>query len=112
MTRQIVKMLKAVVCAAVVLSCLIASSPARAQVAVEVEVFPPPAFIATAVPVYHEGRAAYWYRNRWYYREGRAWRYYHVEPVYLREYRGRYHEHFRPYYYGRAHEGGYRHYRW
>ena len=104
MTRTLVKMLKGALCVGVVGSCLLAA-PAQAQVVVE---FVPPAeFVATAAPVYFEGHAAYWYRNRWYYREGRAWRYYHEEPAHLRSHRERWEppRHF----YGRAHEGGYRH---
>jgi len=69
-----------------VASCL-ASTPVRAGI--EIEFFPPPVFIATARPVYFEGHAAYWYRNRWHYREGREWRTYREEPRYLREYRTR-----------------------
>ena len=42
--------------------------------------YPPEAFIATAQPVYYEGRASYWYGNRWYYRDGNRWGYYRNEP--------------------------------
>jgi hypothetical protein len=101
------KTLKGVLCVAVIAASCLVALPARAQI--EVEVFPPAEFIATAAPVYHEGRAAYWYRNRWYYREGRNWRYYHEEPAFLRDHRTR-HEPVRQYY-GRAHEGGYRRHR-
>jgi len=88
---------------ATLLSLLVA--PAHAQV--EVVVSPPAWFLATAWPVYFEGHAAYWYGDRWYYRDGGAWRYYHEEPGHLRDYRGR-HEPQRQFY-GRAHGGGYRH---
>jgi hypothetical protein len=80
------------------------SAPALAQVEVVVE--PPPAFLATAEPVYFEGRAAYWYGGRWFYRDGRAWRNYREEPGYLREWRG--HREPARQYYGREHGGGYR----
>jgi hypothetical protein len=80
MNRSLVTMLTGVVVA----SCL-ASAPARAGV--EIEIFPPAAFIATATPVYFEGHAAYWYGSRWHYREGRSWRIYREEPRFLREYR-------------------------
>ncbi len=60
----------------------------RARPVVQV-VIPPPSFLATAVPVYYQGRPAYWYQNRWYYRDGRNWQYYNDEPVYLRDYRVR-----------------------
>jgi hypothetical protein len=65
----------------------LASTPARAQI--EVSLFPPAAFIATSSPVYYEGHAAYWYGNRWQYREGGNWHSYREEPSYLRESRGR-----------------------
>jgi hypothetical protein len=74
---------------------------------VGVDVYPPGAFIATASPVYFEGRAAYWYGNRWWYRDGGAWRFYGNEPAYLRSYRARVPAPARQYY-GRAHGGGYR----
>ena len=82
MNRSLVTMLTGVVVA----SCL-ASAPARAGV--QVRIFPPAAFMATATPVYFEGHAAYWYGNSWHYRDGRNWRTYRVEPRYLREYRTR-----------------------
>jgi hypothetical protein len=48
---------------------------------------PPPGFVATASPVYYEGHPAYWYGNRWYYRDGAGWGAYRSEPGYLRNYR-------------------------
>ncbi len=63
------------------------STPAEAQPRVEISLFPPVTFRATTRPVYYEGRAAYWYGNRWYYRDGREWRYYREEPEHLRNYR-------------------------
>jgi hypothetical protein len=62
--------------------------PARSS-AQEVVVAPPAEYLATAEPVYYEGHPAYWYGNRWYYRNGAAWGYYHDEPGFLRDYRGR-----------------------
>lgn len=50
--------------------------------------YPPSAYIATAAPVYYGGRPAYWYGNRWYYREGANWSYYRNEPPYLAARRG------------------------
>jgi hypothetical protein len=41
---------------------------------------PPAAFIATTEPVYYEGHAAYWYHDRWYYRDGARWSHYDREP--------------------------------
>jgi hypothetical protein len=84
---------------AVVASCL-ASTPARAGV--EIQIFPPSWFIATARPVYYEGHASYWYGNRWHYRDGGRWRSYNDEPRYLREYRGR--REPERHYYEREHE--------
>jgi hypothetical protein len=63
------------------------STPARAQV--EVSLFPPAAFVATSSPTYYEGHAAYWYGNRWQYRDRGNWHSYREEPSYLRESRGR-----------------------
>jgi hypothetical protein len=61
-----------------------AATPAEAQYAP-----PPPEVIATLVPVYHEGHAAYWYNGYWHYRDGHgAWAYYHEEPAFLRDWRG------------------------
>jgi hypothetical protein len=99
------KALKSVFCAAAIAACL---APLGAQAQVEVEVYPPAAYVATAAPVYYEGRPHYWYGGRWYYREARAWRSYREEPGWLRERRE--HEHWEPqrHYYGRAHWGGYR----
>ena len=42
---------------------------------------PPPEFIATTEPAYYEGHAAYWYNNRWVWRdEHGAWNHYDQEP--------------------------------
>lgn len=49
--------------------------------------YPPDAFIATSEPVYWEGRPAYWYGDRWYYRDGGRWSYYQSEPRGLYEHR-------------------------
>ena len=57
-------------------------------VGAEVAVYPPDAYIATAAPVYYEGRPAYWYGGRWYYRDGGRWGYYRNEPSYLYSRRG------------------------
>ena len=104
MRRIFVTMFRGALCAGAIASfCL--TTPAQAQV--EVRIFPPAWFIATAPPVYYEGHAAYWYGNRWYYRDGGSWRSYNNEPDHLREYRG-HHEVGRQYY-GRAHGGGFHH---
>ena len=68
--------------------------------------YPPDGYVATATPIYFEGHAAYWYGDRWYWRDGGRWHGYREEPTYLRDARVR-----SPpvrQYYGRAHGGGYR----
>ena len=47
---------------------------------------PSPAFVATTPPYYYDGRPAYWYGNRWRYRDqsGR-WTHYRSEPGPLRD---------------------------
>jgi|HubBroStandDraft_6_1064221.scaffolds.fasta_scaffold1059647_1 hypothetical protein len=87
---------------------LCASPQAAAQ---EVVVSPDDAYIATAEPVYYNGAAHYWYRDRWYYRNGRSWAWYHGgEPGYLHDYRfrawpgGVYHP---GYHYAAGYGGGY-----
>ena len=83
-------------------------APMAAQAQVEIVVGPPAAWVATAAPVYYEGRPRYWYGNRWYYREGAAWRYYNEEPVYLREYHHPYRHYYERHYVERG-GGGWRH---
>ena len=103
MTKHAIqKALQRAVCGGLLAGCLFAT-PARAQINVEVE-FPPADFIATTTPVYFEGRAAYWYNGRWYYRDGRGWGFYRDEPVFLRDWRG-HHEPERRYYEGRRDQG-------
>jgi hypothetical protein len=86
--------------AGVLLASCLAAAPARAGI--EIQIFPPAWFIATARPVYYEGHAAYWYGGRWHYRDGREWRTYREEPRYLREYRS--HREPERHYYGREYE--------
>ena len=84
MMRTLVSMTKAAVVAGALMMG-VTSTPAQAQV--EISLFPPVWFRATARPVFHEGRATYWYNNRWYYRNGNDWDYYREEPIYLHSYR-------------------------
>ena len=42
--------------------------------------YPPDDFIATTEPVYYDGHPAYWYHNRWFYRDGSRWSSYAHEP--------------------------------
>ncbi len=79
--KAIVKRLsKYILCFGVLATSLIAD-PALAQIIV---IAPPAHFIATARPVYHGGRAVYWYNGHWVYRHGHVWHRYHTVPVYLR----------------------------
>lgn len=56
----------------------------------EVDEGPPSAYVSSAQPVYYDGRPAYWYGGRWYYRDGGGrWGYYRSEPRYLHDYRVR-----------------------
>ncbi len=84
--------------------------PARAQVVYEV-VFPPPEFVATAVPEYFEGHPCYFWNGYWYWRDARGWRLYREEPVFLHDRRFA-HPAERRFYEGRPtyvhHEGWYR----
>ena len=52
-----------------------------------VVISPPSVVVATSQPVYYEGHPSYWYGGHWYWRDGRAWRSYSSEPVYLHEHR-------------------------
>lgn len=110
MIRILATTLKGILCLVGMASCLLVSRPAQAQV--EIEVSPPAVYLATAVPVYFEGRATYWYRDRWYYRDGPHWRHHVHEPVYLREHRRRYWQderHGPRWHYGPGRPHGYRH---
>lgn len=49
--------------------------------------FPPDTFLATAPPVYYDGRANYLYGGQWYYRDGHRWNHYRSEPATLRQHR-------------------------
>jgi hypothetical protein len=88
---------------ATVLVTLILSAATPVEAQVRIVVSPPSWYIGTRTPVYYEGRATYWYGNRWYYRDGHSWRYYNDEPSHLRDHRG--HRHSRRHY-GRGHWRG------
>jgi len=87
MNRMLVRLSKAAAAVGVVAGLsLLAPSSASAQ---EV-VYPDDAYVASATPVYYNGVAHYWYRDRWYYRNGASWAWYHGgEPGYLHDYRFR-----------------------
>ena len=57
------------------------------EVYAEPAYYPPPGYLATAAPVYYEGRPAYYYNDRWYFRSGGGWGYYRSEPGYLYNHR-------------------------
>jgi hypothetical protein len=86
MTRSPPTILRRLLSVAAITGAMV-STPAMAQV--QVQIFPPASFVAVNTPVYYDGHATYWYGNQWHYRDGRQWRAYRQEPVYLREYRGR-----------------------
>ena len=69
----------------------VAATGCGGEVAVaEPAYYPPAAYVASTAPVYYEGRPAYFYGDRWYYRDGGGWGYYRNEPEYLRGRRGLY----------------------
>jgi hypothetical protein len=83
----------AMLCKAAFACFLLVTAAAATGCGEEVEVagpgvYPSDAYIATAAPVYYEGRPAYYYGNRWYYRDGGRWGYYRNEPAYLQSRRG------------------------
>jgi hypothetical protein len=69
----------ALLCAAAATTsgCWVRAYPARYGV---YEEYPPADYVVTTEPVYFEGRPAYWYHDRWYYRNGPRWEYYRSEP--------------------------------
>lgn len=81
-TRTVGKTLATIMSGGIIAGALLIGGTALAQD--PDDDIPPPEVIATLVPVYHEGHAAYWWHNRWHYREGAGWRRYHVEPEFLR----------------------------
>jgi hypothetical protein len=64
---------------------------AEAQVAVIAG--PPAPYIASYEPIYYNGFAHYWYRDRWYYRDHGAWRGYEREPAFLHDHRAEWARH-------------------
>jgi len=78
-----IKSLASVLSMGALAAICLAGAPAVAQ---EEEV--PAEVIATLVPVYHEGHAAYWYHNAWRYRDAHGgWTHYREEPAFLRDHR-------------------------
>jgi len=61
----------------------VAATGCSAEVMAEPADYPPPGFVATTNPVYYDGRPAYYYNSRWYFRNGGGWGYYRSEPGYL-----------------------------
>jgi len=60
-----------------------AAAGCSAEVVAEPAYYPPPGYLATVAPTYYEGRPAYYYNDRWYFRSGAGWGYYRSEPSYL-----------------------------
>ncbi|MCL2448139.1 MAG: hypothetical protein FWD17_04245 [Polyangiaceae bacterium] len=75
---------KLLVLALLATGMLATARPAAAQLVIAP---PPPVVIATTPPVYYEGHAAYWYGNRWVWRDGHGWHAYDREPGYLHDHR-------------------------
>jgi len=71
----------------VIVSATTAATGCAAEIIAEPAYYPPPAFVASTAPVYFEGRPAYWYNGRWYFRSAGGWGYYRSEPRYLYEQR-------------------------
>jgi hypothetical protein len=88
--------------------CLCAAPEASAQ---EVIVYPDSSYVAVAQPVYYNGIAHYWYRDRWFYRTGTGWGWYAGgEPGWLHDYRYRTWPggvYYPGYHYGAGYGGGY-----
>lgn len=75
--------LQAAALSVTVLGAAAASTGCSTEVVAEPAFYPPPSFVATTAPVYFEGRPAYWYNGRWYFRSAGGWAYYRSEPDYL-----------------------------
>ena len=60
-----------------------ATSGCAATIVAEPLYYPPPGFLATATPVYYEGRPAYYYNDHWYFQTSHGWSYYRSEPGFL-----------------------------
>ena len=86
MNRPLMALSKALLLVGLVAGISVA---APKDAAAQVVVGPDDAYIAVAEPVYYNGVAHYWYRDRWYYRNGRSWASYGTEPGYLHDYRFR-----------------------
>jgi len=99
-THSMISIIKKAASGFALAGALFMSTPAKAQIVIQ---FPSPEIVATTPPVYYEGRAHYWYGGHWYYRDGRSWRYYNDEPVYLHDYRG---QHGYDHYYYEGHREG------
>jgi hypothetical protein len=79
MNRTIATLVKGFVVVSATFAIGLVAARATAQ-----EPPPPPEYIASTEPVYYEGHAAYWYGNRWVWRdEHGAWNHYDREPAFL-----------------------------
>ena len=77
----------ALVASGTTLGCAVSAYPENTYVDGD---YPPADFIATVQPVYFEGHAAYFYNNRWYYRDGNRWGHYDHEPPALATHRAQF----------------------
>jgi hypothetical protein len=88
-------MLKAIAAVAVLIACAVVglggcsfhTEPAYGYA--EVTAAPVDVDVYSYPHTYYLGRPVYWYRDRWYYRDGGRWYYYRDEPPPLYEYRRR-----------------------
>lgn len=76
---------------ALLLSLAVVGCTSRAHVVAEV-----PVAVETYPSTYYDGRVVYWVGDRWYFRRGDVWLYYHHEPVYLRDHRYGWRGDYRP----------------
>jgi len=83
MTRTLHTLARGSLCVVLFTGCWL-GPPVRGGVGVDVDVdlYPPAWFLATAIPFYFDGHPSYWYGNQWYYRDGGGggWRSYASEP--------------------------------
>jgi len=80
--RALATLRSLVTASALAFVCVTSVSPRSAEAEVVVS-FPSAAYLATVEPVYYEDHAAYWYMNRWRYRDGHGWHSYDIEPQFL-----------------------------
>jgi hypothetical protein len=76
-------------CVASLSGCYAYAEPEPEYAVAEVNAAPVEVDVNTYPHTVYAGRPVYYYRDRWYYRDGQRWYYYRSEPTHLREYRQR-----------------------